>query len=990
MPLQLFNKAERERLNCFPEVVATEDLSRHYELSAGDRREVFKQRDEHSCLGFALQLCSLRHLGFVPQNLLSPPLEALHFVADQLKIAPSRLKRYQRQATQNMHLRQAMHYMGFRRTSPLDELALAGWLAERALEHDKPLLLFEMACDFLRQRSVLRPGVTVLERHISEARSSAHRLTFEHLRPTLTDEVRGFLDEVSQLMDGTSFTHLFWLQQSPTDPSPTQIKEAVRKISYLAQAGVPTWDISKVNPNRLKWLAKTGARITKQNLLNHGLERRTGILIAFLHESLFSYTDDVIHMFDQRVWELYGQAKGDFEEDRRKARSAINEKLGILQVLGDILLDDTIDPVQVRDEAFKLVRRDVLSAQLEQNKALLRPEKDAYVDYFRRHYQSVRNVAKPLLATLNFEPWGDDRGLNEALELVREVHADKRQRIPNGAPTAFIPEDWSAYVWIDGGIDRHYYELAAIWVLRERLRSGDVYVKHSRRYAPVESYLIPKPEWPEHRLVVRELTGTPLSAEVRLTEREAELRTLCQQVETMVTDISNSQLRIKDDQLVHRFDEADDLPPRVAQLSATLTASLPQVAITDVLLEVDKHTGFSQAFEHLTTSKRTSPDVLLNLYACLLAQACNLGLAYMAHAADLDYQQLRGCNDWFVREETLRAANTILVNQHHDLPFSQVWGGGILSSSDGQRFPMTKQGKTLTARYNSRYFGLAKGVTFYTWLTDQFSQYGSKAIPSTVRDATYVLDAVLDNETELNIVEHTTDTSGYTELIFAVFDLLGLKFTPRIRDLKEQTLYRTRTLDLSPYPTLAPCLAGIVQDEIVYQSWDEMLRFVGSLKLGWVTASLVIQKLQAYPRKSQLTHALQAYGRLPKTIHILGWYTQETTRKRATRQLNKGESIHDLRAHLAFANQGKIGTKTDEQLAHQVDCLNLLSNIVIYWNTLSMQRIVVQLKKQGYPVHDEDLKHIWPTRYRHINVYGTYQFDREGIEQLQTRRFLGE
>lgn len=114
-----------------------------------------------------------------------------------------------------------------------------------------------------------------------------------------------------------------------------------------------------------------------------------------------------------------------------------------------------------------------------------------------------------------------------------------------------------------------------------------------------------------------------------------------------------------------------------------------------------------------------------------------------------------------------------------------------------------------------------------------------------------------------------------TELIFAVFDLLGLKFTPRIRDLKEQTLYRIRTLDLSPYPTLAPCLTGIVQDEIVHQSWDEMLRFVGSLKLGWVTASLVIQKLQAYPRKSQLTRALQAYGRLPKTIHILGWYSKK-------------------------------------------------------------------------------------------------------------------
>lgn len=51
-------------------------------------------------------------------------------------------------------------------------------------------------------------------------------------------------------------------------------------------------------------------------------------------------------------------------------------------------------------------------------------------------------------------------------------------------------------------------------------------------------------------------------------------------------------------------------------------------------------------------------------------------------------------------------------------------------------------------------------------------------IPSTTRDATYVLDAILDNETELPIAEHTTDTAGYTDLVFGLFDLVGLQFAP--------------------------------------------------------------------------------------------------------------------------------------------------------------------------------------------------------------------
>jgi hypothetical protein len=74
--------------------------------------------------------------------------------------------------------------------------------------------------------------------------------------------------------------------------------------------------------------------------------------------------------------------------------------------------------------------------------------------------------------------------------------------------------------------------------------------------------------------------------------------------------------------------------------------------------------------------------------------------------------------------------------------------------------------------------------------SDQYSQYASKVITATVRDATHTLDGILDNQTVLPIDEHTTDTHGYTEMIFGAYDLLGLRFAPRIRDLDHQRLYR--------------------------------------------------------------------------------------------------------------------------------------------------------------------------------------------------------
>jgi len=365
--------------------------------------------------------------------------------------------------------------------------------------------------------------------------------------------------------------------------------------------------------------------------------------------------------------------------------------------------------------------------------------------------------------------------------------------------------------------------------------------------------------------------------------------------------------------------------------------------------------------------------LLTQLYACLLAQACNLGFKQMATSADLPFKTLLWCNRWYLRDETLDEAVKTLVNYHHGLSLSSLWGGGMLSSSDGQRFPVS--GDTRRARALPHYFGYGKGVTAYTWTSDQLSQFGSKVIPSTIRDATYILDEILDNETDLDIAEHTSDTAGYTELIFGLFGLLGLTFSPRIKDLTDQQLYRPQTLNLDEITTLRPHLNKVLNETQITANWDEMLRVALSLKKGYCTASLFISKLQAYPRQHPIMRSLQEYGRLEKTIHILRWYADPLTRKRVSKQLNKGEALHALRKIIVFGKYGEIPGLEDEALDQQFACLNLVTNAVIVFNTVHITRIVQELKAEGQQVKDEDLERVWPTRHGHINFLGKYFFD---------------
>jgi hypothetical protein len=522
-------------------------------------------------------------------------------------------------------------------------------------------------------------------------------------------------------------------------------------------------------------------------------------LVTFLKQSLYNFVDDLIEMFDQRLWELHNEAKRTFEADRLQATKTINEKLKTLHKIGQILLDAEVDDPKVRTTAFEYITLEKLETALGETKQLIRPENDAYVDYFGKFYPRIRRFSNHFLSTLQFHSRSNDQGLLQALDLVREIHAGTRRKLPDTAPTEFIPDTWCSYVIDAEGFNRRYYELAALWILRQQLRSGDIYLSHSRRFSTLESYFMSKEEWQKQRQETVALLGTPIDATIRLAEREAELLRLIGQVEALLNE-AEGDLREEKDKLVLSPFEAEERTAELNQLTYLMTNRLPNLNITDLLVEVDSWTHFSDAFEHLQSPHRRDTQLLLHLYSCLLAQACNLDLQQMATSANLGYRQLSWCNTWYIRDDTLRDANTVLVNYHYQLSLSRLWGGGMLSSSDGQRFPV--RGTVRQARALPRYFGYGKGITFYSWTSDQFSQYGSKLVPTTLRDATYVLDEILNNETELPILEHTTDTAGYTELVFALFDLLGLQFSPRIRDLADQELYRTSQIQLDAYPKL--------------------------------------------------------------------------------------------------------------------------------------------------------------------------------------------
>jgi TnpA family transposase len=312
--------------------------------------------------------------------------------------------------------------------------------------------------------------------------------------------------------------------------------------------------------------------------------------------------------------------------------------------------------------------------------------------------------------------------------------------------------------------------------------------------------------------------------------------------------------------------------------------------------------------------------------------------------------------DWYVREENYAKALAEIVRQQHQVPLASHWRSGTTSSSDGQAFPIATR-KPVLAHTNAKY-GRDPVVMLYSHISDRYAPFYTKVIRSTVRDATYVLDGLLDHDADLLIEEHYTDTGGVSEHVFALCFLLGFRFAPRIRDLPDRRLFSFR--HPKQYGRLQDLLADPIDGALIERNWDDLQRLTASMREGKVSASLLVSKLAAYPQHSELALALREVGRVERTLFTLDWLQSPALRRRAQTGLNKGELRNSLAQALRFYRRGAVADRDREEQQRKASGLNLAIAAISLWNTVYLQKAIAALEQAGTPVPEPILSHLSP------------------------------
>ena len=168
---------------------------------------------------------------------------------------------------------------------------------------------------------------------------------------------------------------------------------------------------------------------------------------------------------------------------------------------------------------------------------------------------------------------------------------------------------------------------------------------------------------------------------------KTDLRTALSELQQVLADGQGPVRLDEDGHLLIGPLTAEDAPTEVAELKNQLTALLPFAPIASVLIELDRRTGFLECFTHAGGATPRSRELKRNLIAVLIANSTNMGLARMSDASGIAYDTLAWTQEWYVREETLRAANLVLVGYHQQLPLTALFGAGHCPPPTGNGSP---------------------------------------------------------------------------------------------------------------------------------------------------------------------------------------------------------------------------------------------------------------------------------------------------------------
>jgi TnpA family transposase len=962
------------------ELLSKRRIVREAGLTPKDFHEINRRRRMHNRLGFAYQLTFVRLFNRLPKT---QPLEVmddiLSYVSAHLHVPSNCINDYQsRRPTISEHQAGIIEYLGLNRYDKQSASLLQAFLFEQSCRLEQTVALEVQAREFLREHRILEPAEGTLSRFVAEQRVYAREHIFARIIDSISETDSQQLEALLELEMNETVSPLQKIKVNPRKPSPEAISALFNKLKYIEATGILEINLSWLNRNYQRALfhrvRKHSAYALKQLTRPH----RLASLICFLHQSYRDTIDQAVDMFGKLMTHVASRAEGDLDRAMQQQKKMFRQSLELSRYVATVLLNPSLS---AHEQVMQIVEKyppEELQTIVEETDEWVAGKKSHAFHLVMKRYGYLRKFTPTLLNALEFITASESSQSNclEAIEILKDMNHTNKRKLPADVPTTFIPKKLISFVIHDDGeVNKQAWECSLLFKLHEEIKAGNVYIRDSKRFGNFDDYLLPESQWASVRKPFFQKAGLPFQPDEVPSYLESRLDQAYDQF-IQRTAKGKGGVRFDDDGWHLSPDHTnmeDSTKEELERFRFWLSKHMRTIRLPELLIEVDNHLHFTQHFATAAQRHERSPDHICGMLATIMAHGCNIGLYTMESLiVGLSYQQLKRVSDWQITPEAQRQSLAALVNGISSLDVSLHWGEGRTSASDGQRFAYPR--KQLQQTYSTKFSDFA--LEFYSFVADNYAPFYSTPIECQERDAAYVLDGLLYNENDLDLEEHYTDTHGYTEINFAAFAMLGKRFCPRIRNHREQRIYRINPdREYGPLTSLLSRADRTIHPAKIAEQWDRMGRFYASLQAGHTTASIALKRLAGYSKKNQFYRANRDFGRVFKTEFLLDYITQPLLRQRIRRGLLKVEELHQLARDIFYAKRGRISAREIHQQLNSCSCLTLIAACVIYWQAKEITRILQQHDPDTELFDPSLIAHISPIGWDNVILYGEYRLD---------------
>ncbi|MFI5652862.1 Tn3 family transposase [Streptomyces anulatus] len=631
------------------------------------------------------------------------------------------------------------------------------------------------------------------------------------------------------------------------------------------------------------------------------------------------------------------------------------------------------------------------AAQYDQIEKVSAHHGDLWEVLLHGHLKADRPVMLNLLERLDLVATSEDSRVLDALGHLLRFRTSRdylpvRSQDDQGRDTGVVDISFATQNWRKIVRDRtrpsvyvrRHFEAMVFYYLIEELRCGDIAVAGSEEYADWSQQLL---KWedvearlPEYLVEVgfRESGDTrPFDAAAFRTQLQERLTEAAVAADSGYPE--NEGLFIDPKTGVPTLEKykADERRPSAVKLEQAIKSRLPERSLLGVVARTAYWIEWWRRFGPASGHDPKLKDPFGRYVITTFVNGTNLGPYEAArHINGVSGHELSATANRHFSIAKLNQAITDVVNAHAQLDMARAWGDGTAVAADGTH--MDTYLNNLVAETSVRY-GRPGGIAYHH-IADTYIALFTHFIPCGVWEAVYIIEGLLKNESELQPTTIHADTQGQSFPVFSLAHLLGFELMPRIRNWKDLVFFRpTKQTGYVHIDALfGPPGRNVIDWDLIESHFKDLMRVALSVREGKISSVLLLRRLRSGSHKNAHYAAFREVGRVIRTIQLLRYLTDPQMRRRVTAATNKVEAFNGFSEWVRFGNRGVITDNDPVEQEKAVKFNALLTNCLIFHNTLDIAQAVRELQAEGWKVEPEDLAEVSPYLTEKIMRFGEY------------------